>query len=87
MELASAPSLDQQSVLRPAGPEDLARSRHAESIRGDRFALCQRVLREGEWPWELIDVEPMLDDRATVLHYLGPHHLDAATLRTVPHDV
>ncbi len=78
---ASAPSIDQQSVLRPAGPEDLARSRHAESIRGDRFALCQRVLREGDWPWELVDVEPMLDDRATVLHYLGPHQLEAATLR------
>jgi PSP1 C-terminal conserved region len=76
-----APPLDQQSVLRPADPEDLARSRHAESIRSDRFALCQRVLREGDWPWELIDVEPMLDDRATVLHYLGPHRLDAAILR------
>jgi len=78
---ASAPPVDQQSVLRPAGLEDLAGSRHAESIRADRFALCQRVLRAGDWPWELIDVEPMLDDRATVLHYLGPHHLDAATLR------
>ncbi len=80
-EPASAPPIDQQSVLRPARPEDLAHSRQAESLRADRFALCQRVLREGDWPWELIDVEPTLDDRTTVLHYLGPHHLDAATLR------
>ena len=76
-----APTIDQQTVIRTASPEDLARSRHAESIRGDRFALCQRVLREGDWPWELVDVEPLLDDRATVLHYLGPHQLDVATLR------
>jgi hypothetical protein len=78
---ATAPPADQRRVVRPAGPEDLARSRHAEAMRSDRFALCQRILREGDWPWELIDVEPMLDDRATVLHYLGPHQLDAATLR------
>lgn len=78
---ASVPPADRQRVVRPAGPEDLARSRHAEAMRSDRFALCQRILREGDWPWELIDVEPMLDDRATVLHYLGPHQLDAATLR------
>ena len=77
----AAPPLDQQGVLRMAGLDDLASSRRAESIRADRFALCQRVLREGDWPWELVDVEPMLDDRATVLHYLGPHQLDAATLR------
>ena len=36
---------------------------------------------EGNWPWELIDVEPLLDGRATVLHYLGPHQLDVAPLR------
>jgi hypothetical protein len=80
-EPGSAPPVDQRGVLRPAGRDDLARSRHAESIRADRFALCQRVLREGDWPWELVDVEPMLDDGATVLHYLGPHRLDSATLR------
>ena len=80
-ETGSVPPADRQRVVRPAGPDDLARSRHAEAMRSERFALCQRVLREGDWPWELIDVEPMLDDRATVLHYLGPHQLDAATLR------
>jgi hypothetical protein len=80
-ETALVPPAEQQRVVRPASPEDLARSRLAEATRSDRFALCQRILREGDWPWELIDVEPMLDDRATVLHYLGPHQLDAATLR------
>jgi hypothetical protein len=80
-EPTASPPIGRQSVLRPADLTDLDRSRRAESIRADRFALCQRVLREGEWPWELIDVEPMLDDRATVLHYLGPHQLDAATVR------
>jgi hypothetical protein len=77
----SPPPNDQQRVLRLAGPEDLARSRCAEALRAERFTLCQRVLREGDWPWELIDVEPLLDDRATVLHYLGPAQLDAASLR------
>lgn len=78
---ASAPPVDRQRVIRPADPEDLARCRHAEAIRPERFALCQRILREGDWPWELVEVEPMLDDRATVLHYLGPHQLDSSTLR------
>ncbi len=78
---ASAPDADRQRVLRPAAAEDLCRARNAEAIRSERFALCQRVLREGEWPWVLLDVEPMLDDHVTVLHYLGPHQIDAATLR------
>ncbi|MGP0070082.1 MAG: PSP1 C-terminal domain-containing protein [Isosphaeraceae bacterium] len=80
-ESDAVPTADRQRVVRPARPEDLDRSRRAEAMRSERFALCQRILREGEWPWELIDVEPTLDDRATVLHYLGPHRLDAATLR------
>jgi hypothetical protein len=29
----------------------------------------------------LIEVEPLLDGAATVLHYLGPHHLDVSSLR------
>ena len=73
-------SLDQGSrhVLRVAGPDDLSCSRDAEELRPSRFSLCQRMLREGNWPWELIDVEPLLDGRATVLHYLGPRQLDFA---------
>lgn len=67
-------------VLRPAGPDDLARARAGEADRADRFAICQRVFQDGVWPLELIDVEPLLDDRRTVLYYLGPHRLDVAGL-------
>jgi hypothetical protein len=68
-------------ILRPAGPEDLARARHAEAQRHLRFDACRRVFDEGTWPIEPIDVEPLLDDDRAVLHYLGPHQLDLAGLR------
>jgi hypothetical protein len=68
-------------ILRRAAPEDLASSERAQQSRPSRFTLCKRVLEEGNWPWDLIDVEPLLDDRTLVLHYLGPHHLDIASLR------
>jgi hypothetical protein len=68
-------------VLRLAGTDDLASSRRAEAMRTDRFLLCRRVLEEADWPVELVDVELLLDERATVLHYLGPRSLDAASLR------
>ena len=68
-------------VLRAAGPDDLSRSRSALAARSGRFSLCQRILEEGNWPWELVDVEPLLDGQATVLHYLGPHQIDVASLR------
>jgi hypothetical protein len=68
-------------VLRLAGPDDLSRSRRAEDARPGRFSLCQRILQEGNWPWPVIDVEPLLDGRSTVIHYLGPHQIDVASLR------
>jgi hypothetical protein len=74
-------SPDSPHVLRAAGPDDLSRSRSALAARSSRFSLCQRILEEGNWPWELVDVEPLLDGRATVLHYLGPHQIDVASLR------
>jgi cell fate regulator YaaT (PSP1 superfamily) len=79
----SEPAEGLARVLRTAGPDDLERARRAENDRTDRFEACQRVLRDGAWPLELIDVEPLLDDRRTVLHYLGPHRLDAAGLLAV----
>ncbi len=78
---ARARPVEWQCVLRPAGPDDLDRSRNAEASRADRFAACRRVLDEAGWPWELIDVEPLLEEGVTVLQYLGPHHLDASDLR------
>lgn len=68
-------------VLRAAGPDDLEAARRAESVRPERFSACDRVFRDGIWPLQLVDVEPLLDDRRTVLHYLGPHGLDASGLR------
>ena len=67
-------------LLRAAGPDDFERARLAEQDRPRRLAACERLFRDGVWPLELIDVEPLLDGRRTVLHYLGPHHLDAAGL-------
>ncbi|MGE5754587.1 MAG: PSP1 C-terminal domain-containing protein [Planctomycetaceae bacterium] len=67
-------------LLRAAGHEDLERARQAELERPRRFAICQQVFQDGVWPLELIDVEPLLDERRTVLHYLGPHHLDVEGL-------
>ena len=76
----SSPGSAGARVLRIAGPDDLERARRAELERPRQFATCSSILREGVWPLELIDVEPLLDERRTVLHYLGPHRLDAPGL-------
>jgi hypothetical protein len=68
-------------VLREASLDDLSRSRSAEESRTAHLSLCERILGEGGWPWELVDVEPLLDGRSTVIHYLGPHRLDVTSLR------
>jgi len=68
-------------VLRVASPDDLARSLCAKEMRIDRLAVCEQILRDSDWPWPVVDVEPLLDARSTVLHYLGPHHIDVAPLR------
>ena len=79
---AGAGQVRRSAAGAPAGrPEDLDRSRRAEASRAERFATCRRVLEEEGWPWDLIDVEPLLDDGATVIQYLGPHHLDVAAIR------
>jgi cell fate regulator YaaT (PSP1 superfamily) len=67
-------------ILRPAAPEDLERARAVGLERSAHFDLCRGVLDEGAWPLELIDAEPLLDEGRTVLHYLGPHRLDASGL-------
>jgi uncharacterized membrane protein YgcG len=80
-EAGAARAAAWQQVIRPAGPDDLERSRRAAAARPDRFDLCRRVLEQEGWPWDIVDVEPLLDDGATVLQYLGPHHLDVAAIR------
>ncbi len=69
-------------VLRAAASDDLARATQINDLRPGRFAQCQRVIEEEGWPWEIVDIEPLLDGTATVLHYLGPQPRDAALVRT-----
>ncbi len=68
-------------ILRLATADEIVRLQPGVQERNGRFQLCQRVLQQFNWPWELIDVETLLDDHTLVLHYLGPHQLDAAALR------
>jgi hypothetical protein len=67
--------------VRPATEADLEKMTCCAKLRGERFAICQRVLEESRWPLELIDVEPLLDENTTVIHFLGPPELDLALLR------
>ncbi len=73
-------------LLRVASADDLAEARLVESRRSAHFDACQAVFNEGVWPLEVIDAEPLLDEGRTVLHYLGPHRLDASGLVAVLRD-
>ncbi len=86
-ESADIPPAVTACILRAAGPADLDRARLAERERDERFAICQAVFRDGLWPIDLIDVESLLDDRRTVLHYLGPHRLDVTGVLAAFRDV
>ena len=72
---------DRPRLVRAALPADLENYRQAEGLRGERFEVCRKILSEGNWPPELLDVEPLLDLDTTVLHLLGPSGLDLARLR------
>ena len=74
------PTAGSAPILRDATAADLERGRAAEAARPAHFAACREVFAGGEWPLELIDTEPLLDEGRTVLHYLGPHRLDASGL-------
>ena len=74
------PAAGTARILRVASDDDLQRARSADLEREARFAACEKIFHDGLWPIELIDVEPLLDDRRTVLHYLGPHRLDVSGL-------
>ena len=76
--LPSAP--DPAPILRVATLDDLKQAREAEAHRSAHYEACLKILEGGTWPLELIDAEPLLDRGRTVLHYLGPHNLDAAGL-------
>lgn len=68
-------------LLRPASAQDLEDARRSEQLRSERYQVCQRICGEQSWPLEVIDVEPLLDQKTTVVHYLGPRDLDLALLR------
>ncbi len=73
---------DGPRLLRPAAAADLEDARRSQSLRAERFTLCQRILGDGGWPIDLIDVEPLLDPNTTVLHVLGSLELSLAALRS-----
>lgn len=86
LALTTDPDDPKLPPLRRAGPEDLEAAERGEADRGRRLSACEAVFRDGLWPLELIDVEPMLDDRRTVVLYLGPHRLDASGLAQAVRD-
>jgi len=73
-------------LLRVASNADMEQARLAGGRRAADFHACQAVFNEGIWPLEVIDAEPLLDEGRTVLHYLGPHRLDASGLVAVFRD-
>jgi hypothetical protein len=68
------------SVLRRATHEDQATPLEFDELRHVRFEACQRLLEEGQWPVELLDVELLLDGRSTVFHLLGAPGFDRTSL-------
>jgi hypothetical protein len=73
--------LDRRRLLRPASAADLDQATRSDQLRSERFKLCQELIDEEDRPLELIDVEPLLEQSMTVLHFLGPRELDLARLR------
>jgi len=73
---------DEPKLLRLAALEDLEAARRSEALRAERFTFCQRILGDGGWPIDLIDVEPLLDQNTTVLHVLGTLDHSLASLRS-----
>jgi len=68
-------------VLRAATIDDRERAGRATQERAVRLAAIEQFFRDGQWPLEPLDAEPMLDhDTRTVLLYLGPHRLDSEAL-------
>jgi hypothetical protein len=70
-----------QRIMRAAGPDDLASAMRSSQSRSERFTTCERILADENWPWPVIDVEPLLDGQTTVIHYIGPADADVTALR------
>ena len=56
---------------------DLQAAARATERKSEWFALCEKIFGEGEWPIEVVDIEPLLDPRRAVIYYLGPFSLEA----------
>src|SRR5438132_1311249 len=54
-------------IVRSAARSDIERGRIVAEDRSRRLSICEQIFQDGEWPFELIDVEPMLNDQRTVL--------------------
>lgn len=66
-------------IERRADAEDLNAATRAERERDAHFELCREHALTAGWPIELVDAEPLLNER-TVLLYLGPHRFDPTEL-------
>ncbi len=73
--------LDHPALLRLAAQADLEDARRSRWLGAERFPLCLRILQDGGWPLELIDVEPLLDPETTILHVLGAVDGEVSLLR------
>jgi hypothetical protein len=71
----------QAAIVRRASAGDMDSARVADESRVARFAECQRILSEADWPGELIDVEPLLDGGTIVLHAIAFDGFDEGVLR------
>lgn len=79
--MPAADSSESIGVVRPADRDDERRGRLDRQTRASLLELFQRVLAGEDWPAEIVDVDVLLDEHTTVLHYLGPRPPDGARLR------
>jgi cell fate regulator YaaT (PSP1 superfamily) len=79
-DLDPGPDDSTARVLRTASPADLERSRRAQEECSRWFPVCSDLIRRSPWDIELVDVEPLLDDRRVVLYYAGSREFDPAAL-------
>lgn len=68
-------------IVRLPTADEIARFEIGGQGQTSHFEFCQRILRQFDWPGEIIDVEALLDDRTLILHYLGPREFDLAQVR------
>jgi len=68
-------------LLRVAGTDELASFRRSEELCAERLVQCREILEQGDWPVELLDVEPLLGAETIVLHCLYLDDFEPSVLR------